>query len=445
MDMSTVKVTLALEATWGVPAKHEDIPNAYVKADKKEHLKIQLHVSQAMEATRTHSRNSAPQTRRRSCLSCVRACTASSRPVDSGVSSCTLDCWMLVLASVYMLYWKVDDGQLVVVGVYVDDLLATGTDAAAVDRFFDQLGSLSIKDLGTVSKFLGMRVEIDGDGTYVLDQSEAIGELVREHGLENDNSTRAPIGADCYDVQPEYGTLLGLSGKDRMQGTRTFQSLVGSLLWVVRCTRPDIAFAVHKETRQTHQPRVHELKLAKRIARYLKGTHDFKLQMTPTKSSNGELQLESYSDADFADKSDRKSLTCGIIRLNGMPVSWTVKKQGGVSLSTMEAEFVAASEQARKLLGIREILCEIVKPPAFPMVSHVDNQAAIKQSAGEASSLKAKHIDVRVKFVCDIDRRGVVAARFVRSEFQLADLLTKALDAAKLAKMCKLLRLGNSQ
>ena len=135
-------------------------------------------------------------------------------------------------------------------------------------------------------------------------------------------------------------------------------------------------------------------------------------------------------------------MTGVIVRLNGMPVRWMAKKQGGVSLSTMEAEFVAASEQVRELLGIREMLCEIGKPPMLPMALHVENQAALKQLAGEASSLKAKHIDVRLKFVCNYARRGVVAAQYVRSELQLADLLTKTLDAAELAELCKLLQLG---
>ena len=83
-------------------------------------------------------------------------------------------------------------------GVYVDDLLATGADTAAVERFFNQLGSLSIKDLDVVSKFLGMRVTMKDDGSYILDQTEAIGELLREHGLENTNAMRAPIGSECY-------------------------------------------------------------------------------------------------------------------------------------------------------------------------------------------------------------------------------------------------------
>ena len=107
----------------------------------------------------------------------------------------------------------------------------------------------------------------------------------------------------------------------------------------------------------------------------------------------------------------------------------------------MEAEFVAASEVARELLGLREMLCEVGIEPALSMQFRVDNQAAIAQIAGEASSLKAKHVDVRLKFLCDYSRRGHTAS-YVRSEQMLADLLTKALDATKLSTLRALVRIG---
>ena len=135
-------------------------------------------------------------------------------------------------------------------------------------------------------------------------------------------------------------------------------------------------------------------------------------------------------------------MTGGIILLNGMAVGWSAKKQGGVSLSTMEAEFVAASEIARELLGVREMLSEIVMSPELPILMHVDNQEAIRQIEGEVSSIKAKYIDVRVKFVCDFARRGIVHAQYVRLELMLADLLTKALDPPKLATLRTLVQLG---
>ena len=80
-------------------------------------------------------------------------------------------------------------------------------------------------------------------------------------------------------------------------------------------------------------------------------------------------------------------------------MSWSAKKQGGDSISTIEAGFVAASETARELLGIREMLMEVGLAPSLPMQMHVENQAAIHLIEGEDSSMRANHIDVRLKFV----------------------------------------------
>ena len=112
---------------------------------------------------------------------------------------------------------------------------------------------------------------------------------------------------------------------------------------------------MHKATRQTHQPRLHDLKLAKKIARYLKGTCEYNLRMEMMKLSDGVFYLESYSDADFAaDKSARKSLTGGIIRVNELPVGLKEKKgwsrtfhDGGRSLSPRQSKRVSFSAPER--------------------------------------------------------------------------------------------------
>ena len=90
------------------------------------------------------------------------------------------------------------------------------------------------------------------------------------------------------------------------------------------------------------------------------------------------LQVVGYSDADYAaNKRSRKSVTGGVITVDDMPVCWTCKKQGGVSISTMEAEFTAASIIPRELPGIRELLQELNLPLDKPIVLHNDNQAAL--------------------------------------------------------------------
>ena len=95
------------------------------------------------------------------------------------------------------------------------------------------------------------------------------------------SSTLDPIGADCYEVHPSDSALLEAKDTIESSAVKGFQSLVGSLLLVARCTRPDIVFAVHKATRQTYKPRLHYWKPGKRVARYLKGTQTMKLNIRP--------------------------------------------------------------------------------------------------------------------------------------------------------------------
>ena len=147
---------------------------------------------------------------------------------------------------------------IAVVGAYADDLLAAKTNTAAVDQLKNILASLSIEDLVRVSKFLGIRATLHDDGGYTLDQEKSIGDLLRTNGLADAHSTRAPIDDDCYGVTFDDANLLGPWNKRAGPTIREFRSLVGSFLWVARCTRPDIAFAVHKATRQMQSSRLHD-------------------------------------------------------------------------------------------------------------------------------------------------------------------------------------------
>ena len=103
----------------------------------------------------------------------------------------------------------------------------------------------------------------NGDGGYNIDQEGVIGNLLRTKGLKDANSVRALIGDDCYDENRDGVEMLGASNKRSGPTIRVFQLLMGSLLWVARCKKPDIAFAVHKATRQTHAPSLHDWMLAK--------------------------------------------------------------------------------------------------------------------------------------------------------------------------------------
>jgi hypothetical protein len=89
--------------------------------------------------------------------------------------------------------------------------------------------------------------------------------------------------------------------------TKRFRTLAGGLLWLARCTRQDIAFAVHQMTRRTHAPRLADLRLGKRVLRYLLGTATMKLHAR--QDARDTLVLSAYIDTDFAARHRTRNLS----------------------------------------------------------------------------------------------------------------------------------------
>ena len=194
-----MKVILVLALRWGVPARHGDIPNAYVKADKEEHLDIYLAIPQGMKIQDGTLRKFGVQDKSYLALQLkkslyglkqvgrLRSQLLLSELAKLGFTQCTTD---------MCLYTKKTDGGTTIVGVYVDDLLVTGTEPSAVDSFFAEMACLSIKDLGVVSKFLGLRIELDDSKEYILDQQVMIELLLKDFELDSANEVQTLIGDD---------------------------------------------------------------------------------------------------------------------------------------------------------------------------------------------------------------------------------------------------------
>lgn len=126
------------------------------------------------------------------------------------------------------LYIKDTDRNVTVVGVYVDDVLVTGTSTDVVERIFDSMVSLAIKDLGSVNKFLSLRIMLGSEAGYVLDQELIIDLLSQNHGW---NGTRTPIGEECQKKQRGNARvkIVGCFIEGELASIKAFQSLVGSL------------------------------------------------------------------------------------------------------------------------------------------------------------------------------------------------------------------------
>jgi hypothetical protein len=154
-----------------------------------------------------------------------------------------------------------------------------------------------------------------------------------------------------------------------------FRETVGSLLYLATQTRPDISFTVGMLGCAMAAPSAQDVVVVKRLMRYLSGTRDYGLVLSGT----GESTLIAYLDADWCGDVDRKS-TSGALHYFGEDlVHWTSKKQGGVALSTAEAEYVAASSCAQDVIWLRGVLCDLNYQQREPTAIFEDNTAAIEE------------------------------------------------------------------
>lgn len=121
---------------------------------------------------------------------------------------------------------------------------------------------------------------------------------------------------------------------------------------------------------------------------------------------------------------DRKSTTGGLFLVHGNPVGWLSKKQGCVTLSTTEAEYVAASIVSAELISIKGVVEDIIKSKVSANLN-VDNQGAI-YVAKNLESRRTRHIHVRYHYVRELLQLGIIEIDYIETENNLADYLTKS-------------------
>lgn len=166
------------------------------------------------------------------------------------------------------------------------------------------------------------------------------------------------------------------------------------------------------------------LRAAKRIFRYLKGTSDFGIFYKKGRQSS----FLGFTDSDYAgDIDDRKSTSGNLFLMSSGAVSWSSKKQQIVTLSTTEAEFVAAASCSCQAIWLRKMLEFLSNQQQDSTTIYCDNVSAIRLSRNPVMHGRSKHIDVRYHFLRDLCKDGVIELQFCKSEDQVADLMTKPL------------------
>ncbi|KAL4034960.1 hypothetical protein IC575_003634 [Cucumis melo] len=269
--------------------------------------------------------------------------------------------------------------------------------------------------VGELSCFLGLQIKQKNDGIFISQEKYARN-MVKKFGLEQARNKRTPAATHVKLTKNTKGAKVD---------HKLYMSIVGSLLYLT-ASRPDIAYAIGIRARYQANPRITHLEAVKRILKYVHGTSDFGMMYsydtTPT--------IVGYCDADWAGSADDpKSTSGGCFFLENNLISWLSKKQNYVSLSTAEAEYMAAGSGCTQLIWMENMLLEYGFDQDT-MTLYCDNMSAIDISKNPIQHSRTKHIDIRHHFIRELVEDKVIKFDHIRSNLQLADIFTKPLDAS---------------
>ena len=316
----------------------------------------------------------------------------------------------------------VNKAKTIVAIVYVDDVLFLGADKPKLLRLKEQfMKAWECRDLGDAQEFLRMRIKRK-DGKIYLDQTAYLQKVLQRFELQNAKSVPTPL-PEGYNPSPNTSQANpALRSK--------FQQVIGSLLYIMLGTRPDIAFAVTKLSQHAANPSEDHLNRALYICRYLLGSADYSLVFDGP--SNGGLMA--YADSDWAsDPTTRKSTTGYMIKLAGAIFSWNSRAQKTVALSSTEAEYMSLSDTSRQLIWVKSLMSELgIELAPIPLFG--DNQGSIFLASNPVQEKRIKHIDLRYHFIRDVIKTKQVELFFVEGTQNTADLFTKNLGRIKFLK-----------
>ncbi|RVW89466.1 Retrovirus-related Pol polyprotein from transposon TNT 1-94 [Vitis vinifera] len=297
-------------------------------------------------------------------------------------------------------YVKSFDNSYIILLLYVDDMLIAGSDIEKINNLKKQLSKqFAMKDLGAAKQILGMRIIRDkANGTLKLSQSEYVKKVLSRFNMNEAKPVSTPLGSH-FKLSKEQSPKTE-EERDHMSKV-PYASAIGSLMYAMVCTRPDIAHAVGV------------------VSRFMSAS----------------LKLQGYVDADFAgDIDSRKSTTGFVFTLGGTAISWTSNLQKIVTLSTTEAEYVAATEAGKEMIWLHGFLDELGKKQEMGIL-HSDSQSAIFLAKNSAFHSKSKHIQTKYHFIRYLVEDKLVILEKICGSKNPADMLTKGVTIEKL-KLC---------
>jgi len=303
---------------------------------------------------------------------------------------------------------KVIDGvkRTLILPVYVDDLIPIG-DKVLCDEFEKWIPNyFNVTIAGDASLILGIRVirNRTADTPFLsLDQEVFAKDIVQRTGHDTGSPSSTPLSSQ--------EKLTKFDGEPNPELSGGYRTIIGSLMYLMLGTRPDLAYAVGKLSRFASNPSTEHAVALVRVVTYVQGTTDLCLKYT--RQNHDATGPEGYTDSDWAaDVYDSRSIAGYVFMLGNAVFSWYSKKQGHVSASTSDAEYTALFRGAEQAFWLRQFYQQIGLPLETPLKLNCDNQSAIAIAKGQATHSKSKAIRIETHSVRDRIRRNEIEVEY---------------------------------
>jgi reverse transcriptase-like protein len=316
---------------------------------------------------------------------------------------------------------------------YVDDCLIIGKSLKDINSLKKRLAKVyALEDIGPASLFLGVQITRNRKkGLLWLSQSHYIEEALRAFGLESCRPISIPLQPGVIGTK---ATRIVVSKADY----KLYQSLVGTVIYLILQTRPDISYPIQWLSCYYSGPSKAHLLAAKNLLRYLNTYKDLRQEYT----SKGSKEPIGYCDSDFAGDKDTSLCTYGyLFKVAGGCVSWKSKKGTTICLSTLESEFYALTEALREAEWLRNLYTEIGLHIKGPTPVMGDNQGANKSAYDPVLHARTKHTLLKFHYTREKVEAGVIKVDYLDTRNMPADGFTKALPPQKFRRFLGLLGL----
>lgn len=318
-----------------------------------------------------------------------------------------------------------DKNILCILCLYVDDLSGGCNDSQFIQTLISRIKTkyaIEVKD--KLHWLLQLEINESTEGISI-NQSKYVNDILERFHMSKSKTAKTPLPAgfkinsfDAPETEKE---------KEEMKNI-PYRQIVGSLLWLARCTRPDISAAVSILSRYCTNPSRRHYEALLHVLRYLKGTKEYCIKYSRNSKDN---PLCAYSDSDWAgDQDERKSISGYIIFMCNAPLDWFATKQNIVALSSTEAEYISLSTGSKSSIYLRNLLCSIGFNDYVqsPIMTYGDNDGSVFLGKNPKSSNRTKHIDIKYHHIRDSIAKGLIKLKWIDTKNQLADILTKPLS-----------------